>query len=155
MSTTSTSLSPQPALTDEQTLASAVTCLIEHVPLETEGGYSPSELFAILLRAASQGDSIEQTARSLTGVPTGNGIRYHLEKLADLPELEAQLNQALQSRIPPKLSKRSQALAIDLHLIPYYGQPNAAEAPYIYRSAAKSGYCSGVSPYFSVTASGV
>jgi hypothetical protein len=139
MSTTSTSLSPKPALTDEQTLASAVTCLIEHVPLETEGGYSPSELFAILLRAASQGDSIEQTARSLTGVPTGNGIRYHLEKLADLPQLEAQLNQALQSRIPPKLSKRSQALAIDLHLIPYYGQPNAAEAPYIYRSAAKSG----------------
>ncbi len=139
MTTTSTSLSPKPALTDEQTLATAVNCLLEHVPLETEGGYSPAELFAILLRAASQGDSIEQTARSLEGVPTGNGIRYHLEKLADLAQLEVQLNQALQSRIPPKIAKRAQCLAIDLHLIPYYGQPNAAEAPYIYRSAAKSG----------------
>jgi hypothetical protein len=65
--TSSSSLSPKPALTGEQTLSTAVNCLLEHVPLETEGGYSPTELFAILLRAASQGDSIEQTARSLEG----------------------------------------------------------------------------------------
>jgi hypothetical protein len=139
MPPTSPSLSAKPALTDEQTLASAVDCLLEHLPLETEGGYSPTELFAILLRAASQGDSIEQTARSLEGVPTGNGIRYHLDKFADMAELEAQLNQALQSRIPPKIAKHSQCLAIDLHLIPYYGNPDATEAPYIYRSAAKAG----------------
>jgi hypothetical protein len=84
-------------------------------------------------------DSIEQTARSLEGVPTGNGIRYHFEKLSILPTLEVQLNQALQSRLPPKIAKRSQCLAIDLPLIPYYGKPNQSEAPYIYRSAAKSG----------------
>jgi Transposase DDE domain len=140
MSTTSSpSLSPKPALTDEQTLATAVNCLLEHVPLETAGGYSPAALFAILLRAASQGDSIEQTARSLEGVPTGNGIRYHLEQFGDMAALEAQLNRALQSRLPPKIAKRGQYLAMDLHLIPYYGHPNATEAPYIYRSAAKSG----------------
>lgn len=61
---------------------------------------------------------------------TGNGIRDHLEKLADLAQLEVQLNQALQSRIPPKIAKRAQCLTIDLPLIPDYGQPNEAEAPY-------------------------
>ena len=55
-----------------------------------QGGYSPQELFELLLRAASRGDSIEHTARQLQAVPIGNGIRYHLDKL----------NQALQSRIP-------------------------------------------------------
>jgi Transposase DDE domain len=139
MNTTSASLSPKLALTDEQTLAAAVNCLLEHVTLETEGGYSPAEIFTILLHAASRGESIEQTARSLEGVPTGNGIRYHLEKFADMAQLEAEVNQALQSRIPAKIAKHSQRLAIDLHLQAYYGDPSLAEAPYIYRSAAKDG----------------
>ena len=30
-------------------------------------------------------------------------------------------------------------LAIDLNLIPYYGEPSADEDPYIYRSKAKAG----------------
>ena len=53
--------------------------------------------------------------------------------------LERQLNQTLQSQIPPRVAKSKQRLAIDLHLIPYYGTPTAAELPYIYRSQAKSG----------------
>lgn len=139
MTTTSSTLSSKPAVTDAQTLATAVNCLVEYVPLETAGGYSPGELFAILLRAASQGDSIEQTARSLEGVPTGNGIRYHLEKFADMATVEGQVNRALQSRLPAKIAKHAQCLAMDLHLLPYYGKPNATELPYIYRSAAKAG----------------
>jgi hypothetical protein len=53
--------------------------------------------------------------------------------------LEQQLNAALQSRIPPKLRNRSHRLAIDLHLIPYYGKPTDIEASYVYRSQAKAG----------------
>jgi hypothetical protein len=49
------------------------------------------------------------------------------------------LNAALQSRIPPKLRNRSLKLAIDLHLIPYYGKPTDIEANYVYRSIAKAG----------------
>jgi hypothetical protein len=138
MSTTPVSLSPKPALTDEQTLSTAVNCLLENIPLSTEGGYSPTEIFSILLHAASRGESLEQTARNLEDVPTGNGIRYHLAQFTEMETLETQVNQALQSRIPPKLAKHVQTLAIDLHLQPYYGVPTAAEAPYIYRSAAKS-----------------
>jgi hypothetical protein len=136
----SSSLSPSPALTDEATLEAALDCLLEHVPLELESTYFRCEdLFEILLRAASRHDSIEHTAQRLDGVPSGNGIRYHLDKLDDIVTLERQLNAALQSRIPPKIRKGRHRIAIDLHLIPYYGKPTEAEAPYIYHSQAKAG----------------
>ena len=133
------SSSTTPALTDESTLEGAMNCLLEHLPLETEGGYSPEDLFQVMLRAASRGDSLEHTVKRLQGAPSGNTIRYHLDKWTDMVSLEAQLNHALQSRLPAKLKNRSHKLAIDLHLIPYYGTPNEAESPYIYRSQAKSG----------------
>lgn len=133
------SLSSTPALTDEATLETALNCLLEHLPIEMEGGYTPSDLFAILLRAASRNDSIEHTSQRLEGAPSGNGIRYHLDKLDDIATVEQQLNAAMQSRIPAKICKGKHRLAIDLHLIPYYGTPTDAEAPYIYRSQAKAG----------------
>lgn len=133
------SLSSTPALTDEATLETALNCLLEHLPIEMEGGYTPSDLFAILLRAASRNDSIEHTSQHLEGVPSGNGIRYHLDKLDDIASVERQLNGAMQSRIPAKICKGKHRIAIDLHLIPYYGTPTDAEAPYIYRSQAKAG----------------
>ena len=133
------SLSSTPALTDEATLETALNCLLEHLPLEMEGGYTPRDLFAILLRAASRNDSIEHTSQRLEGVPSGNGIRYHLDKLDDIATVERQLNAAMQSRLPVKICKGQHRIAIDLHLIPYYGNPREAEAPYIYRSQAKAG----------------
>jgi hypothetical protein len=132
-------LSATPVLTDERTLKAAIDCLSEHLPLEMEGVYTPQDLFEVLLRAASRGDSIEHTVHTLSGVPSGNDIRYHLDKHQDMATLEQQVNAALQSRIPPKIAKHAQRLAIDLHLIPFYGTPSAVEAPYIYRSQAKAG----------------
>lgn len=132
-------LSPAPALTDEATLDAALNCLLEHLPVEMEGGYTPKDLFEILLRAASRNDSIEHTAQRLDGVPSGNGIRYHLDQWDDMATVERQLNAALQSRMPAKLRKGKHCMAIDLHLIPYYGSASEAEAPYLYRSQAKAG----------------
>lgn len=114
-----TRLSPEPALTDEATLEAALDCLLEHLPIEMEGGYTPRDLFEILLRAASRMDSIEHTAQRLKGVPTGNGIRYHLDKLDNMEILEQHLNQALQRRIPSAIAKAKHRIAIDLNLIPY------------------------------------
>ncbi|MBD3887279.1 hypothetical protein IFO70_37495 [Phormidium tenue FACHB-886] len=71
-----TPLSPTPALTDEATLDVVVDCLVEHLPIEMEGGYTPQDLFEILLKAASCRDSIEHTAQRLQGVPSSNGIRF-------------------------------------------------------------------------------
>ena len=41
-----------------------------------------------------------------------------------------------------RLESAKLKLAIDLNLIPYYGEPSDSEKPYIYRSQAKQGTCS-------------
>ncbi len=54
--------------------------------------------------------------------------------------LEAQANAALHHQFPSKVLNHRHRLAIDLHLIPFYGHPNAAvQTPYNYRSHAKAG----------------
>ncbi|MCG9892188.1 MAG: hypothetical protein MH252_14065 [Thermosynechococcaceae cyanobacterium MS004] len=83
MKTTPTSFSTEPALTDEGVLGSALDCLQNHVSIDMQGTCSLKTLFMVLLRAASRADSIEHTAQRLTGVPTGNALRYHLDKLND------------------------------------------------------------------------
>jgi hypothetical protein len=139
MKTTPTPFSTIPALTDEGVLATALDCLQSHLFIDMQGACSLQTLFTVLLRAASRADSIEHTTQRLSGVPTGNDIRYHLDKLDGMDSLETQLNAALQHRLPPKVLNHRHRLAIDLHLLPYYGHPSAQEAPYIYRSQAKAG----------------
>lgn len=69
--------SASPALTDSQTLDTVVNCLSEHIPIPTQGKCEKQSIFEILIRAATQRDSIENTARVLTNAPTSNNIRYH------------------------------------------------------------------------------
>jgi hypothetical protein len=73
-----------------------------------QGACSLETLFTVLLRAASRTDSIEHTTQRLSGVPTGNDIRYHLDKLDDMDSLETQLNAALQHR-PSEVRSRNGA----------------------------------------------
>lgn len=113
--------SATPVVTDAATLEEVVDVLQEHVPIEMEGDFQPETLFEILVHAASNAQSIEQTSKTLDASPTGNDVRYHLSKLDDLEALEEQLNEALRSRVPGRLENSRQKLAIDLNLIPYYG----------------------------------
>lgn len=131
-----------PVLTDSKTLKEVVNCLTEHIPITTQGKCSQQTIFEILIRAASQKDSIENTTKVIKNVPTSNDIRYHLEKYESLASLESDLNQAIQSRLPDGIRSSRQKIAIDLNLIPYYGEPTPEEAPFIYRSQAKNGTCS-------------
>ncbi len=94
------------------------------------------------MRAASKGDSIENTASTLNQVPCSNDLRYHLDKINNFSSLESQFILALKSRIPPRIKKGRHPIAIDLNLIPYYGNPSSEELPDIYRSKGKSGTCS-------------
>ena len=87
-------------LTDSETLDEVIQCLIENFSIETQGVCDQQTLFEILVKAASSGDSIENTAKLLKNIPTANDIRYHLNKINNFEELEAQINQALKSRIP-------------------------------------------------------
>lgn len=134
--------SRQLVLTDSETLDEVIECLIENFPVETQGAFDQRSLFEILVKAASSGDSIENTAKILKNVPTANDIRYHIDKINDFESLEAQVNKALKSKIPSTIKKSCLKIAIDLNLIPYYGKSSQFESPYIYRSEAKSGTCS-------------
>ena len=138
----STDLNEIPILTDKETLEQVVDCLSQHISIDTEGAFNQTDLFNILVRAASQKDSIENTASTLTKVTGGNNIRYHLSKINDFEQLETDLNLALANQIPRGIKKSHLKLAIDLNLIPYYGNPSEEELPYIYRSKAKNGTCS-------------
>ena len=131
-----------PVLTDSKTLDEVVDCLTEHISIKTQGQCEQKNIFEILIRAATQKDSIENTSKVLKNVPTSKNIHYHLEKYKDLQSLESDLNKALQNRLPDGIRQGQQKIAIDFNLIPYYGEPSLEEAPYIYRSQAKSGTCS-------------
>ena len=130
------------AITDSEVLAEVVDCLGEQIQIDTEGAFNQTDLFNILVRAAANSDTIENTAKTLKQSPSGQAIRYHLQKFNDFKQLEFQLNQLLKSRLPKGIIKGHHSLAIDLNLIPYYGKPSEIEAQYIYRSQAKAGTCS-------------
>ena len=131
-----------PVINDAAVLEDVVGVLLEHVPIEMEGDFQPETLFEILLRAASNTESIEQTCKTVENAPTGNYVRYHLNKPKELETREAELNAALRCRVPGRLCGTRQKLAIDLNLIPYYGTASDEELPYIIRSQAKVGTCS-------------
>ena len=75
--------SKEPVLTDSKTLNEVVNCLTEHIPIRTQGKCEQQNIFEILIRGATQRDSIENTTKVLKNVPTSNDIRYHLEKYTD------------------------------------------------------------------------
>lgn len=84
-----------PVLTDSKTLNEVVNCLTEHIPIKAQGKCKQENIFEILIRAATQRDSIENTTKLLKNIPTSKDIYYHLEKYSDLDSLEEDLNKAL------------------------------------------------------------
>jgi len=129
-------------LTDKDTLKEVLECLSKHISIKTQGALNQTDLFNILISAASNSDTIENTTKKLKKSGSGKNIRYHLAKFKSFPELEIQLNLALISKLPRRIKKGKLKLAIDLNLIPYYGNPSKQEQDYIYRSQAKNGTCS-------------
>ncbi|MGF1676428.1 MAG: hypothetical protein ACFCUV_22520 [Rivularia sp. (in: cyanobacteria)] len=124
-----TVITTTPVLTDSKTLEEVVNCLTEHIPIKTQGHCEQKDIFEILIRAATQKDSIENTSKVLRNVPTSKNIYYHLDKYSNINSLESDLNTAIQSRLPSGIKKGKHKIAIDLNLIPYYGEPSALEKP--------------------------
>jgi hypothetical protein len=108
--------------------------LKDHGPKCTAG-----MLWTVLCYAACRIASIAAACRTLLQAPSETAV--HDALLATLPEtheLQRRANHALQGDLPRCLRRRRQPLAIDLHLVPYHGQP-LADPKEIYRSKAKSG----------------
>jgi len=79
----------------------------------------------IVLRAASRMSSIWAACQDLADGPSGQAVFNALD--AGLPKklrvLEARLNSALTQNLPRRLMRRDWSLAIDWHLVNYYGEP--------------------------------
>src|ERR1700694_552840 len=96
-------------------------------------------LLSIVFVAAARLTSVFAACQRLAKAPSGETARKAL--LATLPEyatLQKAVNRALVGDLPKALRRRRQHLAIDLHLVPYYGEP-FADPKEIYRTQAKKG----------------
>jgi hypothetical protein len=83
-------------------------------------------VWSIVLRAASRMVSIFAACQDLADAPSSQAVFDAL--VAGLPKtlalLERRLNESLTGHLPRRMRRRSWQLAIDWHLVPYYGEPN-------------------------------
>src|SRR5262249_19054715 len=99
-------------------------------------------LWTILFWAASRMSSLAAACSNLLKAPSDTAVHEALlATLPDIQELQRRVHRALQGDLPKALRRRRQPLAIDLHLVPYHGQP-LHDIRELYRSQAKSGTCS-------------
>jgi hypothetical protein len=123
--------------------ALAAEVLAEHLPLGMHGyRYHDADIYYVVAAAAAQQRSIESICRQLVTAPSGNLVRQVLAERVltgtELEALEVRCNAALVARLPAGLVGTRQWVAIDLTLIPYYGQA-AYDAGELRRGEAKAG----------------
>jgi hypothetical protein len=131
-------------LTDTRILHDSTSLISQQLSLHAEG-YSchSSDLWQVLLTAAARQSTIEAVCADLLTAPHANTIRGYLHDqlgLAQIAELEAVWNRALQQLIPDWLCERPRELALDLHDEPYYGQSDRDDPDnWVCRGEARAG----------------
>lgn len=101
--------------------------LVESKLLKDHGWLCSAEVvWGIVLRAAARMVSIYAAVRDLADAPCGQAV---FTALADclpktLPVLEKRLNLALTGHLPRRMRRGAREVAIDFHLVPYYGTPH-------------------------------
>lgn len=120
----------------------------EHIPLGVSGRDLDDEgVWEILMYASVNQMTIESACQELEQAPSGNTVREHLSEVLDnrrrkVIKLEEQINTALGDQLPRRVRRRLKTLrfeiAIDLHDVPYHGQPDLSAAE-VRRGPAKSG----------------
>lgn len=127
-------------LTSQAVLDLALETVQASVPLPrpAEAQYSPPAIWSVLLYAAAHRTTIEQAGQALVGTPHPNMIRGAVSPLT-LEDLERSMNQALGAHLPPGLPDHPREVAIDLKLIPYYGEAQPGEEAFLLTGSAKAG----------------
>ena len=98
-----------------------------------------SVILSVLLFAASRRRSIADACGRLSRAPSDETIHKAVATaLPESEELQRRVNAALADRLPKRLFKRKQRIAIDLTEIPYHGKP-FLDAEEIRRGKPKSG----------------
>jgi putative transposase len=113
-----------------------------HLPFEVDGYVCSREmLIDVLMKAATEGISLDAACRDLADSATGNTIRTILNAQLAVEQLrayEADINAALQDRVPEQIRKQKLEAAIDEHDEPFYGKTPTLKA-YTVRSRARQG----------------
>lgn len=127
-------------LTYQEVLDEAMRRLMEGVDLSRPEGaqYGAEDLWGVLLHAAAQQTTVEQACRALDKAPHSNTVRGALTVLP-LSQLEPALNEVLPDTWPKNLLRRPLEVAIDLKLIPYYGEAKPGEEDFLLTGPAKRG----------------
>ena len=92
------------------------------------------DLVNVLLGVAAQGGTLEAVCADWAAGAHPESIRRYLNQqlqVAQLPALEARLNEALAGQIPARLWQQAQPVAIDLHDEPYYGKQSQGEGRWV------------------------
>jgi hypothetical protein len=86
---------------------------------------TPATVWSILLRAAARLMSVYAACLDLVKAPTQQAVFDALEVglPRTLPVLERRLNETLTNALPRNVRRRAWHVAIDWHLVPYYGEP--------------------------------
>ncbi len=100
--------------------------------------YTPNDIWDTLLYASASNRSIRYASMNLKGSPSYNLIYTYIKENAlgelTLEQIEERCNNMIASTLPPRLDDHPQKVAIDIVLIPYYGDE---ETEGIRRSQAK------------------
>lgn len=105
----------------------ALNWLVEANLLKDHGWLcTAAVVWSVVLRAASRMVSVYAAVRDLADAPCGEAV---FTALGDglpktLPVLEKRLNGALTGHLPRRMRRGSREVAIDFHLVPYYGRPH-------------------------------
>ena len=105
----------------------AVNWLVEAKLLRDHGWLcTATVVWSVVLRAAARMVSIYAAVRDLADAPCGQAV---ITALAEglpktLPVLEKRLNEALTGHLPRRMRRGAREVAIDFHLVPYYGTPH-------------------------------
>ena len=127
-------------LQDEAVYKLVKEMLEKFLPIADQGkDYTASELYDVLLAAASQDTSVDNVCHSSETGPSANTVRDRVREAYYLKEVEKRINQALAEKIPRKLLKLGQRVAMDLVLTPYYGKETEKTAPELVRGERRQG----------------
>jgi hypothetical protein len=127
----------------EQVRELTVRQLASTLPLGVAGyRFTDADVYNLLVVAGAEQRSLESAARQFMGAPSANLVRHYLaERLLwplPLEDLETRCNDLLAARLPPGVVGRRHRVAIDLTLLPYYGE-YADEPGEVRRGPAKAG----------------
>ena len=126
-------------LTSEQVRNEAMEVVKSQFEMEINGyKYTSNEIWDTLLYSSASGKTINYACMNLENAPSCNLVYTYVNaELSNLTleEIERRCNDMIVSTLPPRLDINPQKVAIDLVLIPYYGDADTEE---IRRSKAKN-----------------